>query len=112
MRIVRELSQEYPIAIFYYKKIYTILCHLKIYTLNIHSNKNDRILEIGKIIIEDSHRESHQKLLTLNTKIVVLYNFLKNIVGNGHFITLNQAFMGEFYQSLGIGGSNKPREIV
>jgi hypothetical protein len=49
-------------------------------------------------------------LISLNTKIVLLYNYLKNIIGNCNFIIVNKSFVNKVYEALNCKSINVVEE--
>lgn len=79
-RRVRDLAATYPFAVYYCRKLLTILCHLKVYNLNATAKENDRFVEMLRILIVDSPNKP--QILTLDSKIMLLYNSLKVLLGS------------------------------
>lgn len=78
-RRLRELANNYGFAEHYSRKVATILCHLKIFNINTNSKINDRLSEIIKLLISDCVIKP--QLLTLDSRITLLYNCLKILLG-------------------------------
>ena len=69
----------YPAAKKYSKKIITIIIHLMIHRLNTTSTFLEKINEFCSMFVRET--DSHPKLLTLDTKVAILYNCLKTLIG-------------------------------
>ena len=78
-RATQEMAQAFWAAHSYCQKVTTILTHLRIYWLNMQARQGERLVGLIGMVVAD-HRNKPQ-LLTLDTRITLLYNCLKTLLG-------------------------------
>ena len=69
----------HPAAEEYSKVVMTILTHLMIHKLNSNTTPAQKIAQLCSMVVRET--ESHPQLLTLDTKVAILYNCLKTLLG-------------------------------
>ncbi len=76
---MKEVAGSFEIAKYFCKKLLALICHLKVYYLNATIGTNNKLTDIFHVLISDY--ETRMNLLTLDCKIMLLYNCLKTLLG-------------------------------
>jgi hypothetical protein len=96
----RETAGSFTVALLFCRKVVTVVSHLKVYCLNAGLRQADRLIELLRVLIVDC--SSEPRVVTLDCRIMLLYNCLKVMLAAKSFLPQQEEALGGFYQAFGV----------